>query len=192
MKLLSIDTETTGLTEETQLVEFACVPSDSATGEIREDLAFHCLIKCDSFKSLSGVLSEWVKEHNKGLIIQAHEEGVSREVFKSQLETYFNSPELLEYLGEDDVSILGKSVCSLDYPLLEKYLGWNFMRTYFTRRILDIQHVAIHYCDKGLLPKNTVSSKKLVNHFNIADDVNHTAFSDCVDMIKIYLELLKL
>ena len=192
MKLLSIDTETTGLEESTDMVEFAIVPCDSVTGEIREDLSFHCLIKCDSYKVLDQSLSEWVKENNKDLIIQAHNEGVSKEEFKKQLEDYLNSPELLEYLGDDDVAILGKSVCSLDYPLMEKYLGYNFMRAYFTRRIVDVQHLAIHYCDKGRLPKDTVSSKKLVKHFNIGDDVDHRAIADCVDMFKIYLEFLKL
>ena len=105
------------------------------------------------------------------------------------MEAYFNSSEIVEYFGDEEIVILGKSMISLDYPLMEKYLGWNFMRKYFTRRTVDVSDIARFLCDQGQLPKGTTSSKELMKYFGMGNDVEHTAFSDCIDMMEIYFKL---
>jgi len=191
-KLLSIDTETTGIHEGVELIEFSCVPACPVTREIREDLAFHTLIKCSSYESLEPTLHEWVKEHNKELIEKAHTDGVEMYQFKADLHDYFNSDEIQNYLGEGRFEIVGKSMNSLDLPLLERHLGWEFMRKYFSRSTIDVSDVSRYEVLKGNLPKGVTSSKKLMQHFEMGDDVEHTAFADCIDMLKIFFRLLDL
>lgn len=190
-RALSIDTETTGIHEGVQLIEFSCVPFCIETREIRSDLIFHTLIKCDSYESLKPTLSDWVKEHNKDLIIKAHEEGVEHHVFKSMLHEYLSSDLMVSYLG-DAHSIIGKSMNSLDLPLLERYLGWDFMRKHFVRRTEDIADISRFLVKRGELPNGVTSSKKLMEHFEMGSDVEHRAINDCIDMINIYFKLLDL
>lgn len=191
-RLLSIDTETTGIHEGVDLIEFSCVPACTVTREIREDLAFHTLIKCNSYESLEPTLSDWVKEHNKDLIEKAHLEGVEMYQFKADLYDYLNSDKILNYLGSRRFEIVGKSMNSLDLPLLERDLGWEFMRKYFTRATIDVSDISRYEVQKGNLPEGVTSSKKLMQHFEMGDDVEHTALADCIDMLKIYFRLLDL
>ena len=66
------------------------------------------------------------------------------------------------------------------------------MRKYFTRSTIDISDVSRYEVQKGNLPEGVTSSKKLMQHFEMGEDVNHTALSDCIDMLKIYFKLLDL
>ena len=193
-KLLSMDTETLGIHKATKLIEFSCVPACPITREIREDLAFHALIKCDSYEALEPTLSDWVKEHNKELIQKAHLEGIEPEQFVLDLLNYFKSDKILNYLGgeENKFNIVGKSMNSLDLPLLERYLGWDFMRKYFTRSTVDVSDISRYEVMKGNLPNGVTSSKRLMQHFEMGEDVEHTALADCIDMVNIYFRLLDL
>lgn len=76
---------------------------------------------------------------------------------------------------------------------MTKHLGWEFMDKWsFNRKKIDVQDVARFLVHQGKLPLDSVSSKSLVSYFNIKNDVNHTVIDDSIDMLKIYVELLKL
>ena len=105
---------------------------------------------------------------------------------------YLTSPEIVAYFGTSDcqkIVLFGKSMNALDLPLLNRDLGWEFMRKYFHHQVLDLSSVVRAFVDKRLLPPETVSGSALMKHLKMGE-VAHTALEDAVNAAKIYLQLL--
>lgn len=193
MKYLSFDIESTGLNDNDLIIEIAFVPVDVKNRKIHKKKSFHCYLKCPTFEELLPNLEEFVITHNKELITTANKKGLSKKKFLKKFDQYMNSDFIKEFFGEEKPNLLGKSVVGIDIPFLIRDFGRDeFLRKYFSHRVLDISSVATLLVEKGILPEGCASSKKLANYFNLGDDVDHTAVSDSVDMAKIYFLLLDL
>lgn len=190
-KYLSIDTEATGLEEHCLLIQVAVVPVDGNKNLVAEDLGKEVLIQCPSFEELKPSLSEWVIQHNEGLIRKAHAEGITPAAFKQWMETYLNSEPIKTFFGGERPLLLGKSLSALDIPLLTKNLGKAFMDKYFHHHTLDITCVGRFLVDAGVLPPGHGSTTQLLKFFNIRAESKHTALSDALDMGQIYLKLVQ-
>lgn len=200
IKILSYDTETLGLEDPfnsvNQIVEFAIVAATITIDNDKVDLEifptrFHRTIKSPSFETLKPNLTPWVIEHNKSLIDESYLKGISDEEFRDDLDDYLTYVSL-DLFDTEPILYLGKSMQSLDAPLLHKHLGWDFIQRWsINRNKVDIQDVARFLIQQGKLPLKSASSKSLVEFFGMKEDVNHTAIEDSIDMLKIYCELLK-
>lgn len=191
-KYLSIDTEATGLKEGHYMIQLAMVPVDTSKKRVFHDLGRELLVKCPSFEEMEPRLDAWNLEHNKDLIIQANRSGISEGELKRIVGEYLSSSEITGIFGTNRPILLGKSLSALDIPMLKRYLGWDFYEKHFHHHTLDVTCVARYLVDIGVLPPGCESSSKLIKHFNIRDNVKHTALSDAVDMGEIYLRLLDL
>lgn len=190
-KYLSIDTEATGLEEHCLLIQVALVPVDGSKKLVAESLGKEVLIQCPSFEELKPTLSEWVIQHNEGLIRKAHAEGISPAAFRTWMEDYLTSEPIKTFFGGERPLLLGKSLSALDIPLLTKNLGKAFMDKYFHHHTLDITCVGRFLVDAGVLPPGHGSTTQLLKFFNIRSESNHTALSDSLDMGNIYLKLIQ-
>lgn len=190
-KYLSIDTEATGLEEHCLLIQVAVVPVDGSKKLVAESLGKEVLIQCPSFEELKPTLSEWVIQHNEGLIRKAHAEGISPAAFRTWMEDYLTSEPIKTFFGGERPLLLGKSLSALDIPLLTKNLGKAFMDKYFHHHTLDITCVGRFLVDAGVLPPGHGSTTQLLKFFNIRSESNHTALSDSLDMGNIYLKLIQ-
>jgi hypothetical protein len=188
-KYLSIDTEATGLEEDCYLIQFAFVPVDIKSKEVRTDLGREVLIQCPSFEELQPKLNPWVLENNEELIRRAHAEGITPAAFRAFVIEYLDSAPIKNFFQNERPILLGKSLSALDIPIMKRYLSHDFMNKRFHHHTLDVTCVARFLVDCGLLPEGCQSSSKLIKHMGIRDNVNHTALSDAVDMGKIYLKL---
>ncbi len=189
-KYLSLDTEATGLHEGTLLIQVAVVPVDGENNKILTELGRETLIQCPSFEELKPTLSEWVIQHNEGLIRDAHAKGIPKENFRQWMSDYFNQPAMKEFLKGERPVILGKSLSALDIPLLTRYLGRDYMDKHFHHHTLDITCVARFLTDAGMLPPDHQSTTKLLQYFKLKTESAHTALSDALDMAQVYLSLL--
>lgn len=189
-KYFSIDTEATGLEEDTHLIQFAILPVDSENSRIYTELAREWLVKCPSFESLKPKLNPWVLEHNEGLIRDAHAKGLEPAALKAELQAYLDSPEIKQFRGSSKPMFLGKSLSALDIPLMHRYFGRPFMEAYFHHHTVDITCVARALVDAGAMPSGCESTTKLLRFFQIREDARHTALSDAVDMANAYVKLL--
>jgi oligoribonuclease (3'-5' exoribonuclease) len=190
-KYLSIDTEATGLEEHCLLIQVAVVPVDGTKNIIAEELGKEVLIQCPSFEELKPTLSEWVIQHNEGLIRKAHAEGIPPEAFKNWMGDYLNSDKVKAFFGGERPLLLGKSLSALDIPLLTKNLSKALMDKYFHHHTLDITCVGRFLVDAGILPPGHGSTTQLLKFFNLRAESKHTALSDAMDMAQIYLKLVK-
>lgn len=190
MKYLSFDIEATGLEENAYIIEFAMVPFDTETNEINHELSKHFYVSCPKYQDLEADLNEWVKVHNKELIIKANAEGLSIESFKSELESYFESDEVRKYFNNKNVTLFGKSMSAIDLPFLNRDLGWEWMNKYFHHRNLDLSCFCLGLIDLGLLEPGMDSGAKLMEHLDMGD-VCHTALEDAVNTAKMYIKILE-
>jgi oligoribonuclease (3'-5' exoribonuclease) len=190
-KYLSIDTEATGLEEDTHLIQLAFVPVDPERGIIGDEMGWETLVKCPSFEELKPRLNPWVIEHNEGLIRNAHAGGIEPSALKAAVQSYMERDAVKQFFGGDRPPFLGKSLSALDIPLMQRYLGRTFMDKYFHHHTLDVTCIARAMVDGGLLPKGCESTTKLLTHFQIRELSNHTALSDAHDMAVVYLKLLE-
>lgn len=190
MKYLSIDIEATGLKEHDLIIEFAAVPFDTDSGIIEESLALHHFVKCPSFEELKPRLDPWVIDHNKELIRQAHDEGLTLFNFKMKMEEYLTSKKIVGYFApEKRLTLFGKSMNSIDLPFLTRDLGWDFMQKYFSHRVLDLSSTAYSLVDMKRLPPSCQSGSGLMKQFGMGD-VCHTALEDAVNTARIYLKII--
>jgi DNA polymerase III epsilon subunit-like protein len=192
MKYLSFDIEATGLEEHDLIIEFACVPFDTNTGLLSEDLSFHHYVKCPPFEQLKPKLNPWVIEHNKELIEKASIQGLSIIDFKKHLKDYLTSQKVKDYFSSSStnkVTLFGKSMAAIDLPFMNRDLSWDFMREHFEHRQLDLSSVAYNLIDMGILPKECQSGSFLMNHLGFGS-VAHTALEDAVNTAKMYLKIL--
>ncbi len=192
MNYLSIDTEATGLKAHDLLTQIAFVPVDFKQKRVCMELGVEILVKCPSYEELEPRLDEWNRSHNKGLIQKAHEEGITQEELKARVQSYLESAPVRALFEEKKPVMLGKSMCALDIPIMKRYLGWDFMEKYFHHHTADVTCVARFLVDAGKLPPGCESTSKIIKHFQIREDANHTALSDAVDMGNIYLKLIEL
>lgn len=193
MKYLSFDLESTGLEDSDLIIEIAFVPVDVEKRKIYQDKAFHCYMKCPSFEELLPNLTEFVIENNEELIREANKKGINKKEFMSKFDKYMNSDFIKKFFGEEKPDLLGKSVAGIDIPFLIRDFGREqFMRKYFSHRVLDVTSIATFLVQKGELPKDHASSRNLAKFFGLGDDVDHTAVSDSVNMAKIYFNLIDL
>lgn len=190
MRYLSFDIEATGLEEHDLIIEFGMVPFDATTGTIELGLKKHFYIKCPTFNSLKPRLNEWVIKNNKELIEKAATQGIKIDEFKSTLTEYFESDEVKNYFNNEKIILFGKSMNAIDLPFLNRDLGWEFMRKYFSHRVNDLSSYAYNLIDMEILPKDAESGSWLMNHLNMGE-VAHTALEDAVNTADMYLRLLK-
>lgn len=191
MRYLSFDIEATGLEEHDLMIEFAAVPFCTEKKVIEEELSFHYFIKCPSFEELKPKLNQWVIDHNKELIERAHSEGLEISKFKDKFSEYLNSKDVQSYFGEEKITLFGKSMSAIDLPFLNRDLGWDFMRSHFVHRQLDLSAVTYALIDLKMLPEKCTSGSELMKHFSMGD-VAHTALEDAINTAKLYLKILDL
>jgi len=191
LKYLSFDLEATGLDENCLIIEFAMVPFDAKEKTINNDLQYETYISCPSFESLKSSLNPWVRENNEELIKKAHAQGIALEVFKKEFETYLTSEKVKTYFNNEKIVLFGKSMNAIDLPFLNRDLGWEFMRKYFSHRQLDFSSVCYHAIDKGILKPGDESGSALMNRFQMGD-VAHTALADAQNTALMYFKLLEM
>jgi DNA polymerase-3 subunit epsilon len=191
-RYLSIDTEATGLEEWTYLIQLAFVPIDTVTRKVHTELAFETLVHCPSFEELKPRLNPWVIEHNEGLIRKAHAEGIPSAELPKKVAAYMESPGVAALFKDSRPPFFGKSLSALDIPIMTRYFGKPFMEKYFHHHTLDLTCVSRGLVDAGVLPPGCESTTKLIRHFGIREDANHTALSDALDMAAIYFKQLDL
>lgn len=189
MKYLSFDIEATGLEEDAHIIEFAMVPFDSKEQIVEHKMAKHFYVKCPSYEELEPHLNPWVKEHNKELIIKAHNEGIALEDFKQEFENYLTSTEITKYFDNKKIVLFGKSISAIDLPFLNRDLGWNWMNKYFHHRNLDLSCFTMGLIDMGQLEVGLDSGSNLMKFLGMGE-VAHTALEDAVNTAKMYLKLL--
>lgn len=192
MKYLSIDIEATGLAEDDLIIEFAAIGLCTEKKEIVQETAFHSYVQCPPFEKLKPRLAPWVVEHNKELIEKAHEQGRSLKDFKEAFTEYLESQTLKDFfrLKDDDKIILfGKSLNAIDLPFLNRDLGFEYMRKYFSHRTIDLSSIAYYLVDSQEIPPECLSGSGLMEYLQLGK-VCHTALEDAVHTAQMYLKLL--
>jgi DNA polymerase III epsilon subunit-like protein len=192
MRYLSFDLEATGLEDHDYIIEFAMVPFDTKQRTIATDLAQQFYIKCPSFKELKPNLNPWVIENNEDLIKKASHVGVTIDQFRQYFTEYLKSPALVNYFKDEQsskITLFGKSLNALDFPLLNRDLSRSWMREHFNHQTLDLSSVAIFLADCGKLPIEICKGSGLMKHFHMGE-VAHNAMDDAVNTAKIYFKLL--
>ena len=191
-KYLSIDLEATGLDENDLIIEFAAIPVCSDSKAIDHQNSFHTYIECPAFEDLLPNLNPWVAENNKELIIKSHEEGISLENFNNQFFDYLKSSELNDYKNKDSKFVLlGKSLNAIDLPFLNRDLGWQNMRNYFSHQVLDVSGFVRALIDSKKIPEDCTKGSEL-SLFLEMGEVKHTALEDAIQTAEIYFKLLDL
>lgn len=190
MRYLSFDIEATGLEENASIIEFGMVPFCTDDLKIEDKLSRHFYIKCPSYQDLEPNLSEWVKKHNKELIDKAHNEGITIDQFKKELELYLNSAAIKKYFNNEKIILFGKSISAIDLPFLNRDLGWEWMNHHFHHRNLDLTCLSHGLIDLGLLPAGMESGSALMKYLEMGE-VCHTALEDAVNTAEMYLRILK-
>ena len=191
MKYLSFDIEATGLEEDALIIEFGMVPFDTKTKSIESSLEKHFYIKCPTFDELEPNLNEWVKKHNKELIIKANSEGISIDFFKNELESYIHSKEVQDYFDNQKIVLFGKSISAIDLPFLNRDLGWEWINKHFHHRNLDLSCYMMGLIDMGLMQPGMDSGSNLMKMLKMGE-VEHTALEDAINTAKMYLMLLEM
>ncbi|MBP9673988.1 MAG: hypothetical protein KBD63_02750 [Bacteriovoracaceae bacterium] len=189
MRYLSIDIEATGLDETDLIIEFAALPFDSQTREVETNLSFHHYIKCPSFEDLKPKLNPWVIEHNEKLIRQASMQGLPLLDFKQAFQTYLESDPLKNFFKGKKIILFGKSLNAIDLPFLSRDLSWDFMRKYFSHKVLDLSAVNYALIDYKKIPPHVDSGSELMKYFAMGE-VAHTALEDAKNTITLYFKLL--
>ncbi|MCB9093729.1 MAG: 3'-5' exoribonuclease [Halobacteriovoraceae bacterium] len=189
-KYLSIDIEATGLKENCYMIEFAAVAIDAHTKIIDENISFHSYIRCPSFEDLKPSLDQWVIENNKELITEAHSHGLPLSQFKKNFETFLENDEVKNFFGKEKIILFGKSMNAIDLPFMNRDLGWEWMRTYFSHRVLDFTSTCYSFVDIGILPQGMESGSALMKHFGMGE-VAHTALEDAINTAKMYFRILE-
>lgn len=194
MKYLSIDLEATGLNQNDYIIEFGMIPFCTETKTVEEKLARNYFIQCPSFESLKDQLDPWVIEHNEGLIKKAHSEGISLLSLKKEITNYLNLPEVKDYfklLPKEKIVLFGKSMNAIDLPFLTRDLGWEFMRSNFHHRDLDLSSTAQTLIDLEFLPAKCSSGSELMSFLGFGA-VEHTALADAKNTALMYLKIMDL
>lgn len=191
MKYLSFDIEATGLEEDAHIIEFGMIPFDTETKTLNYSLKKHFYIKCPTYEELEPNLNEWVKKHNKELIIKANKDGILMENFKSEVENYLASKEVKEYFDNQRIMLFGKSISAIDLPFMNRDLGWEWMNKHFHHRNLDLSCFTLGLIDLGKLDVGMDSGAKLMELLKMGD-VCHTALEDAVNTAKMYIKLLEM
>jgi len=191
MKYLSIDLEATGLRQQDLICEVAIVPFCSEEKSINNNLAKNWIIKTPSFEELLPSLDKWVIEHNEQMIRKCFEVGISLGQWKLEFEQYLESKVVKDYFKNEKIVLFGKSMNAIDLPFLNRDLGWDWIRKYFSHRQLDFSSVCYGYMDIGLLPPGSESGSTLMKYLGLGE-VAHTALEDAINTALMYLKTIEL
>jgi oligoribonuclease (3'-5' exoribonuclease) len=189
MKYLSIDIEATGLREKDYVIEFAAVAFDTTAGKIFDQFSYHTLVQCPCYSEVEPTLDEWVKKHNKSLIQNAHEKGLSIKDWKNSFEQFLKRKDLQEFFGKEKIILFGKSMNAIDLPFLSRDLGWEWMREYFSHRTVDFTGVCYALMDLHLLPQGSERGSQIMKHLGFGE-VAHNALDDAKNTALMYLKVL--
>lgn len=184
---LTEDTETTGTSEDSLLIQVAFVPM-SEEGTLKEDLAKEWLIKCLSFEELYPTLNDFCRKNNESIITLAHEKGQDKDVVKQEIEDYLSSAPIKELFDGKKPTLYGKSISALDLPKMVQTFGWDWTRNQFNHRVFDLGSVVMHLVNKGLLPAECESIDKLASYLGLGK-VSHLALDDCRQIADIYKKI---
>lgn len=190
MRYLSIDIESTGLDEDCHIIEFAAVPFCSHEGTLEKSLSKRWLVKCPPYKELEPKLDLWVRENIRPLIEEASTKGSPLTQFKSEFQSYLESHQITQYFNGKKIVLFGKSMNAIDLPFLNRDLGWDFMRKYFSHRTADLTTTAYSLIDLKFLPPECESGSQLMTFLGMGD-VAHTALEDAENTALMYLKILK-
>lgn len=195
-KALSIDLETTGLTDDSIILEFAAVPveiKEDCSYELSEDV-FHFYFKSPTMPMLVkhyGV-DKFIQDNHAELVEKCNKEGKCSLEFLREFGKYMERVKDTFFNGEKPV-LLGKSLSALDLPLLTRDFGRDeFIRKHFAHRNIEVSSLALALSNAGVLSKAETGSTGLAKRFLSKKDVDHTALGDAKDMPEIYSNLLKL
>ncbi len=184
---LNEDTETTGTSEDSLLIQIAFVPMNQ-DGDLVESLAKEWLIKCPSFQELYPKLNDFCRKNNEEIITKAHLHGIPSDVVKQEIEAYLSSPEIKSLFENKRPTLFGKSISALDLPKMVQTFGWDWVRTTFNHRVFDLGSVVMDLINKGLLPNDCESIDKLSAHLGLGK-VSHLALDDCRQAATIYKKI---
>ena len=187
---LNEDTETTGVSEDSLLIQIAFVPMDQH-GNTIDQLAKEWLIKCPSFQELYPKLNDFCRKNNEALITKSHKKGLDAEVVRKEIEDYLSSPAIKALFQNKKPTLFGKSISALDMPKLVQTFGWDWVRSQFNHRVLDLGSLAMDYINRGKLPSDCESSDSLVKFFKLGT-VSHLALDDCKQLAQVYQLMQKL
>lgn len=189
MKYLSIDIEATGLREDDYIIEFAAIAFDTETMKVYDNLTYHTLVKCPPYEELVPKLDDWVKQHNKNLIQNAHEKGISLVDWKTNFELFLKRKDVVDFFGKQQIILFGKSMNAIDLPFMNRDLGWGWMREYFSHRTVDFTGVCYGLMDLSLLPQGSERGSLIMKHLGFGA-VAHNALDDAKNTALMYLKVL--
>lgn len=189
MRYLSIDIEATGLKENDLVIEFAAIAFDSLSRKIYEELSYHTYVQCPTFETLEPQLDTWVKDHNQELINKAHHQGKNHIQWKNEMEQFLNDTKIKNFFHNEKIVLFGKSMNAIDLPFLNRDMGWDWMRKYFSHRTVDFTGTCYNLMDLGLLPKDCERGSVIMKFLGMGE-VAHDALSDAKNTAKMYIEVL--
>ena len=180
MKYLSIDTETTGLDNETcEVLSFSAVLEDTDKLEVPvEELPYiHIIFRKDLIKGEPFALNM-----NKD-IIEIIKEGKDNRLCVEDM--FFELFE--EFLYENDfkegdkLKVAGKNFSSFDKGFIEKIENYEHFDFKFHHRVLDVGPMFIDFKNDDWVP----TLDECMQRAGVSGSVTHDAYEDAKDVIKV-------
>ena len=197
MRIVSIDTETTGLDYDTcQILQVGAVIEDTINVRPLDELPrFSCIIERQLYQGQPFALNmnNWIiailasletarKEDRERIRKENHIMGeglVARSfwVWLTANEIYPNSGSKTEQIT---INVAGKNFASFDKKFLEKLPGWsNYIQ--FAQRIIDPAEFFTHWKEDDRLP----NLNECIRRAGLTGEVTHDAVQDAIDVIRV-------
>ena len=171
------------------LLEIGFVPFNIRTGVIYKELSKRILIKCPDVETMKkeGKISEWnlKRQSHLDLISEASNHGVSTEVAKKMIILYI---EEIKHLTGEKVVLFGKSISTVDMPVLYTTFGHKFINKAF-----HYQHQCLTTKMAGYKRRGFVNSLSLAReakrHLGVV--IPHTSVEDASIAAELVIEMEK-